>query len=435
MNTKGTVQAILLALYNGLLIKMYLDGFLERKGWKKSIIGWGLFAAWEMGRVIQVFHVGSSGILTRQNPGWNLFTNIIVLGAVGLFSYTGEIGKRLLFPIIYVALLTMVEALVVFSMEYVGPGVIPVAIYFLVSNIAMLMLVLGIRYFVKRKSLDTVPHSGVQILLLSACAGVGLYYSFYRLAYGAGTDSVERILWLCISALMLLVLNLCIYPIYRNLVEAVWTQKNNHEYRKQIELYKKQRELERNAREETVRMRHDLKQEVIYLSSLLKHQEYGKMKEVLDSLYGELQEYTYAEGISGNLALDSLVSHLTQETKKYGIELDLKIDIHGDLKLDDTELCALAGNLFDNAVEASGKISEDRKIWVNISYTKGFLQFQVKNRYNGRIQKEGRKIKSDKEGLHGFGLRSVKKIVHKYHGSMEISEGDTIFAVKITVFC
>lgn len=435
MDVKGTVQAISLTLYNGLLIKMYLDAFLERGGWKGSITGWGLFFAWEMGRVTQVFHIGSPGILTRQNPGWNLFTNMVVLGAVGLFSYTGEAGKRLLFPVIYVALLTVVEALVVFGMEYAGAGAAPVAIYFLVSNIAMLMLVLGIRYFVKGKSLDTVPHSGSRILLLFAYVGTVLYYSFYRLAYGAGADSVEGILWLCISALMLLALNLCIYPIYGKLAEAVWTQKNNYEYRKQIELYKSQRELERNAGEEIARIRHDLKQEVIYLSSLLRHQEYGKMKEVLDSLYGELQEYTYAEGISGNLALDSLVSHLTREAETHRIELDLDIRINGEMKLEDTELCALAGNLFDNAVEASGKIPEERKIWVSVSYEKGYLQFQVKNRYDGRIQREGKTIKSDKEGFHGFGLRSVKRIVHKYHGNMEILESDKIFAVKITAFC
>lgn len=435
MDVKGTVQAISIALYNGLLIKMYLDAFLERKDWKRSIIGWGLFFAWEMGRIIQVFHIGSPGILTRQNPEWNLITNMTVLGAVGLFSYMGEIGKRLLFPVIYVALLTVVEALVVFGMEYAGAGVTPIATYFLASNIAMFMLVLGIRYFVKRKSLDTVPHSGGRILLLFACVGIVLYYSFYRLAYGAEADSVEKIIWLCISALMLLVLNLCIYPIYGKLVEAVWTQKNNYEYRKQIELYKNQRELERDAREEIARIRHDLKQEVIYLSSLLRRQEYGKMKEVLDSLYGELQEYTYAEGISGNLALDSLISHLTQEAETYKIELDLDIHINGEMKLEDIELCALAGNLFDNAVEASRKISEDRKIWVNVSYEKGYLQFQVKNRYNGRIQRDGHIIKSDKEGFHGFGLRSVKRIVHRYHGNMEISESDAVFAVKITAFC
>ena len=53
---------------------------------------------------------------------------------------------------------------------------------------------------------------------------------------------------------------------------------------------------------------------------------------------------------------------------KYKIELDLNIDVNGAMKLDDTELCALVGNIFDNAVEASKKIAENRKIWVHFSY-------------------------------------------------------------------
>ena len=128
------LHAVILTLYNVFLIKIYLGAFLEGQKWKQGIIGWGLFILWEMGRIIQVIHVGSLGILTRQNPGWNLFTNIIVLGAVGLFSYTGEFGKRLLFPVVYVALLTAVEAFVVFGMKCVGAEGISVAIYFLLYS-------------------------------------------------------------------------------------------------------------------------------------------------------------------------------------------------------------------------------------------------------------------------------------------------------------
>ncbi len=382
MNIKAMLHAVILTLYNVILIKLYLDAFLECKKWKQSVIGWGLFMVWEIGRIIQVLPIGSLGIFTHQSPGWNLLTNIIVMGAVGLLS-----------------------------------------------------LVLGIKYFVKKKSRDIIEHFEGKVLLLFVFAGIILYYSFYRLAYNGRVDGVENVLWLSVSALMLLVLELCIYPIYGKLAEAVWTKRNIRDYRKQIELYKCQRELERATREEVARIRHDLKQELVYLSHLLRCQEYEKMKKVLDSLYGELQENCCAEGRSGNLALDALLNHLTQETMKYKIELDLNIDVNEAMKLDDTELCALVGNIFDNAVEASKKIAENRKIWVHFSYKKGYLYFLVKNRYNGRIQRDGKIIKSTKEGMHGFGLLSVRRIVHNYHGNMEISEKDKIFSVKITAFC
>ena len=435
MKIRAMLHAVILTLYNVVLIKLYLDAFLECKKWKQSIIGWGLFIVWEMGRIIQVLHVGSPGILTHQSPGWNLLTHIIVMGAVGLFSYTGELGKRILFPVVYVALLTGVEAFVVFGMRCVGAEGASVIVYFLFSNMVMLMLILGIKYFVKKKSLDSIELFEGRILLLFVFGGIVLYYSFYRLAYDGRSDRVENVLWLSVSALVLLILELCIYPIYGKFAEIVWTKKSIRDYRKQMELYKCQRELERTAREEAARIRHDLKQELVYLSHLLQCHEYEKMKEVLDSLYGELQENCCAEGRSGNLALDALINHLTQETMKYKIELDLNIDVNGEMNLDDTELCVLVGNVFDNAVEASKKIAENRKIWVYFSYKKGYLCFLVKNRYNGRIQRDGKIIKSTKEGMHGFGLLSVKRIVHNYHGNMEISEKDKIFSVKITAFC
>lgn len=427
--------AMILTIYNVLLVKIYMEAFLKGKG-MAGMIGWLLFTIWEVIRETQVMNVGTMGILTGQSPGWNLIWNVAVLWAVGLASYTGRIWKRLLFPAVYVALLTVAEALVVFGAEYAGVHNVTIFGYFLASNVFMLIMVLGIRCFARRRDMDGVEPSDGRTMLLAVLAGIVLYYAFFRLAWKAGTDDMELVFWLCVSALMLLGLDLCIYPVCVKLAEAVWTKRNNHEYLKQIALYKDQRELEQEAREEIGRIKHDLKQSMVYLSNLLAHQEYGKMKEVLDSLYGEMEEKSCMEGKSGNLALDSLVSRLAQESKKNGITLHVDMDITGTIRMEDVEICVMAGNLFDNAVEASGRITEGREIWVGLSYGKGYLRFQVKNRYDRRLQRDGSgAIKSNKDGLHGFGLRSVKKIVHKHNGHMEISEEEDIFCVEIRIFC
>lgn len=427
--------AVLLTVYNVLLVKVYMGAFLKGKG-MAGMIGWLPFAIWEVVREAQVMSLGAMGILTGQSPGWNLIWNVAVLWAVGLASYTGKIWKRLLFPAVYVALLTVAEALVVFGAKYAGVHDGTIFDYLLASNVFMLIMVLGIRGFARRMDMDGMEPSDGRMMLLAVLAGIVLYYAFFRLAWKAGTDDMEPTFWLCVSALMLLGLDLCIYLVCVKLAEAVWTKRNNREYLKQIALYKDQRELEQEAREEIGRIKHDLKQSMVYLSNLLAHQEYGKMKEVLDSLYGEMEEKSCMEGKTGNLALDSLVSRLAQESKKHGITLHLDVDIIGTIQMEDVEICVMAGNLFDNAVEASGRIPEGREIWVGLSYGKGYLRFQVKNRYDRRLQRDGSgAFKSNKDGLHGFGLRSVKKIVHKHNGHMEISEEEDIFCVEIRIFC
>lgn len=409
--------------------------FLKGKG-RAGMVGWLPFAIWEAVREAQVLDVGAMGILTGQSPGWNLIWNVAVLWAVGLASYSGRVWKRMLFPAVYVALLTVAEALVVFGAEYAGVQDATIFGYLLSSNAFMLIMVLGIRCFARRRDMDGMEPSDGRMMLLAVLAGIVLYYAFFRLAWKAGADDMELVFWLCVSALMLLGLDLCVYPVCVKLAEAVWTKRNNHEYLKQIALYKNQRELEQEAREEIGRMKHDLKQSMVYLSNLLAHQEYGKMKEVLKSLYGELEEKSCMEGRSGNLALDSLASRLAQESKKNGITLHVDMNIVGTIHMEDVEICVMAGNLFDNAVEASVRIPERREIWVGVSYEKGYLRLLVKNRYNRRIQRESSgAIISNKDGLHGFGLRSVKKIVHKHHGHMEISEEEDIFSVEIRIFC
>ncbi len=123
--------------------------------------------------------MGTTGILTGQSPGWNLIWNVAVLWAVGLASYTGRIWKRLLFPAAYVTLLTAAEALVVFGAEYAGGHNVTIFDYLLVSNVFMLIMVLGIRCFAKRRGMDGMEPSDGRIMLLAVLAGIVLYYAFF----------------------------------------------------------------------------------------------------------------------------------------------------------------------------------------------------------------------------------------------------------------
>ena len=43
-------------------------------------------------------------------------------------------------------------------------------------------------------------------------------------------------------------------------------------------------------------------------------------------------------------------------------------------------------------------------------------------------------ISQKKEGLHGFGLRNIKKALEKYDGYLEINHDDNIFSVGILLY-
>lgn len=119
MLENAVIKAVFLTFYNVFMIHLYMDSFLIYYSKKRMLLGWMPFVLWEFIRITSVWNLYSEGILTRQNPGMNFCMNIAVMVIAGLFAYQGELWKRLLFPMMYVALLMVVEAAVVFGLNYV----------------------------------------------------------------------------------------------------------------------------------------------------------------------------------------------------------------------------------------------------------------------------------------------------------------------------
>ena len=426
---------ICLTAYGGIVVKIYMDTFLEGGGRTKKIAGWLPFIIWQTIVNSRVCGLSPEGIETGQNPGFNLVMNCLSMELLGVLAYQGLLWKRFLFPIGYVGLIMMTEGLVVFGLNGISTYRPSMAIYLLLSNVAMLFIVVGIRLSSKKWGCGEENIPARNCLMLLTGSGIILYYAIYRIARRAGTETIEVALWLCISALMLLAVNLCIYPVYGILLEDVWNRRKSNEYLKLVRLYKEQRELEREAREAVAQIKHDLKQNLIYMGELVQRGEYAMLQEMITKLLNETVQRSYLEGKTGNLVMDSLINHLWLEAKKKDFVLELEAHVDGAPHMDDTEMCALLGNLFDNAVEAVAT-EKERRIQVLLNYQKGYLYLSVSNSCTKELDydRSGR-IKSSKDGMHGLGLRSVERIIKKYHGTMEIKKEIDCFRIEVTAYC
>ena len=106
--------------------------------------------------------------------------------------------------------------------------------------------------------------------------------------------------------------------------------------------------------------------------------------------------------------------------------------------MDETELCIIIGNLFDNAIEAvKGLPDEQRQIDFSIQNPNGIFRIEITNPYEGERRKvEHHYLTTKKENteMHGLGLMSVQKIVEKYDGLIEINDVDSLFKVDVTFY-
>lgn len=114
-------------------------------------------------------------------------------------------------------------------------------------------------------------------------------------------------------------------------------------------------------------------------------------------------------------------------------------------------ICALYANALDNAVEACMKLEEDKRIiTLKSKAQKGLFCLEVRNPVLNSSENTHENIPSDsakqdfiKSNLtksylipqtsksdkanHGFGLKGIKEIAERYHGSLELQSANGIF--------
>lgn len=144
---------------------------------------------------------------------------------------------------------------------------------------------------------------------------------------------------------------------------------------------------------------------------------------------------------TGNPALDVLLTQKLMQAQAQRATLSYLIDGEEFRFLDEVDLCALFGNVLDNALEAVARIDDASRRVINLrAVRRGRLlvlhcENYVANAGAGLVMgADGlpRTSKAD-ERDHGFGLRSIRLVVEKYHGNMQAHAEDGVFHVQVVI--
>lgn len=169
------------------------------------------------------------------------------------------------------------------------------------------------------------------------------------------------------------------------------------------------------------RLKHDLANHLAVAVTLPEAQREDYIKSLMeDSAFGRSLRYC------ADPVVNAVLTVKEEQMSRYGIRLEARIDIPKELPFEKTDICALFSNVLDNAGEACRRLPEaEREVCVKSRAQKGLFCLEVTNPVAG-AQKNLRlqTSKADKEN-HGFGLRSMKEVVERNHGAMEIrAEGE-----------
>ncbi len=189
-----------------------------------------------------------------------------------------------------------------------------------------------------------------------------------------------------------------------------------------------------NHRYSEIRMlRHDMNNHLSAMSLLLTEGKVQDAQRYLQAIKTDMAEASLPAKTGVN-ALDLVLWNKISAAKEYLIQIqpDIRHSLAG-LTISDYELCSIFGNLLDNAVEAVQKLPESqRNIQLSVAKQQDMLCIYCQNPY-ATIKKENGSfttLKADKTN-HGLGIRQIKRIAAKYHGTVDIKTENQMFVISV----
>ncbi|MDR1567311.1 MAG: GHKL domain-containing protein [Streptococcaceae bacterium] len=187
-------------------------------------------------------------------------------------------------------------------------------------------------------------------------------------------------------------------------------------------------ELTKKAREQIIRIQHDLKNDYLVMIGML---ECGESENVSQLLRKKLKNIDDSDFFYTNHSvLNFLLNHRCNEAKKRSIDLKITVLLADSVRLDNQVLAVVLGNLLDNAFAAVLR-NEKGNQWVQleIKSKSGYLWIRVANRFNTNELKSRQKRQLD-----GWGIHNIKRVVADKNGLYESRVKDDLYETTIIFF-
>lgn len=199
----------------------------------------------------------------------------------------------------------------------------------------------------------------------------------------------------------------------------------------QDKILKKQREEVQNIYQTMRGWRHDYHNHMQTIKIYLEQQQIQETLTYLDHLEEDLDSIDIAIR-TGNVSVDAILSSKVSIAAKKNINVNYKAVVPKELKVTDVHLCAIIGNLLDNAIEACEKVVEPKRfLRIYIGVFKQQLYISVTNATTATRRRKLHELISEKQGEHGLGLKRIDNIAGKYSGFVNRKNEPGVFVTEV----
>lgn len=237
--------------------------------------------------------------------------------------------------------------------------------------------------------------------------------------------------FLIFSTSFLLLVNIIVYLIYekaeksnQKLIELELVNQKNDIDMQYLELLEKKNET-MNI------MAHDYKNNILTISNM---SDSNEVKEYINNMVGEIAKYNRIAKTQNRL-LDVILSKYTDICNDKGIKFETDIMTDNLGFINSYDISSLFNNILDNAVEAASLSSNK---YINLEITNSLNSYHriiATNSCDNEPHNEKGKLITTKKNIdaHGFGTKSIRKIVNKYDGELQWEYNNELRQFKLII--
>ena len=180
--------------------------------------------------------------------------------------------------------------------------------------------------------------------------------------------------------------------------------------------------------------RHDYRNHIQMMKVLAATGDMDALKAYLDELDTDLNTVDTVVK-TGNPMADAILNSKISLARSRNIPTQVDAHIPVKLKMSELDLCCIIGNLFDNAMEASMALPEEKRmirVYMDMKGTQLYISFTNFTAAK-KLSKVGKGFKTSKGEGHGFGLVRIDDIVSRYDGYLSRNSEDGAFTTEILI--
>ena len=387
--------------------------------------------------------------------------NIYFVTVVNLLTYIlliyilYNVNKRaaVFWGVIYIAIMALSEQMIFYVLQFIMR-----IKYVELKNTMIIVMVLclcKILYFiliqimVMMKNKSSVSDNGdlsMLLLMVTLIASLTVFITYYIIGVESNVNTRETV-WAVASSIILVSSDILVLWVSIRINERkaenerikIQLEQEKADAEKILDLLKELEKadaryykLENEKNESLEILRHDMNN---HLNTMLGMETNSDLKDYITSI---MEQYNIKKRttFSNNNVLNGLISEYS--SKCYTENIEFVVDIRPGT-IDDivaTDIVALFGNILSNAYEAAKQCEEINEKYIELVVKRKHETTFIKCVNSCAVPPKiigGNfiSIKKDSDRKHGYGMKSIDKIVNKYHGSHIEQFDENEFTISI----